>query len=80
MTYATTVTKKGQITIPKVFRDQLGLDQTRRVLVEMESSGKSLKLKPAPDFLEVVRKIRPPKRRINVLKAREYMERNYERV
>lgn len=79
MTYQTTVTKKGQITIPKVFRDKLGLDRIRRVTVEMNSTG-DLQIKPAVDFLEVVKKIRIPKRRINVLKAREHMEKNYERV
>lgn len=80
MTYQTTVTKKGQITIPKAFRDKLGLDRTRRVTVEMKPTGDGLQIKPAPDFLEVVKKIKPPKHRRNVLKAREYMERNYERV
>ena len=80
MTYQTTVTKKGQITIPKPFRDKLGLDRIKRVTVEMKPTGESLEVKPALDFLEVVKKIRIPKRRRNVLKAREYMERNYERV
>lgn len=78
MTYLTTVTKKGQITIPKVLRDRLGLHQLRRVEVEMEKTGKSLKVMAAPDFLEVVKKIKV-KNKTNVLKAREFMEKNYER-
>lgn len=77
MTYHTTVTKKGQITIPKVFRDRLGLDRIRRVTVEMKSTG-DLRIKPAPDFLEVARKIKV-RRKLDPVKAREFMEKNYER-
>jgi len=80
MTYQTNVTKKGQITIPKVFRDKLGLDKIKRVTVEMKPTGEALQIKPAPDFLEVIKKIKPPKNRKNVLKAREYMEKHYERA
>lgn len=80
MTYPATVTRKGQITIPKVFRDKLHLDKTRRVLLELESSGKGLTLKPAPDFFETLKKIRPPKHRRSVLMARKHMEKNYERL
>lgn len=78
MTYQTTITKKGQITIPKVFRDRLRLDKFRKVVVEMGSQGQSLRVKPAADFLAVVRKIRV-KNRTNVLRAREFMEKHYER-
>lgn len=37
------------------------------------------KTKPILDFLEVARKIKV-KRKMNVLKAREFMEKNYERA
>lgn len=80
MTYHTTVTKKGQITIPKEFRDRLGFDRARRVVVEMKPSGDALQVTAAPDFLEVIRNIRKPRRRMNVLSARKYMERHYERA
>lgn len=79
MTYQTTITTKGQMTIPKVFRDMLGLGRTRRVSVEYQPKDQSIKVKLALDFLEVARKIKV-KRKMDVLKAREFMERNYERA
>ena len=81
MTYQTTVTSKGQITIPKALRDKLGLHTARRVIVQLEPKGQqSLEVRPALDFFEVIKKIKRPKNPMNVLKAREYMERNYERA
>lgn len=80
MTYQTTVTTKGQITIPKVFRDKLGLSRTSKMFVKMDMRANEIILKPAPDFFEVVKKIKRPKNPMNVLKAREFMERNYERA
>lgn len=81
MTYQTSVTSKGQITIPKAFRDKLGLDRIRRVVVRLEKTGKTLQVEAAPDFLEVAARLRPRKnKRMNVLKAREFMEKNYERA
>ncbi len=80
MTYQTTVTSKGQMTIPKVFRDRLGLQKNRRVIVEFEPKDQSIKVKPALDFFEVVKRLKRPKRPMDVLKAREFMERNYERA
>ena len=79
MTYQTTVTSKGQITIPKAFRDRHRLDKNRRVTVEMEATGKGLKVKPAPDFLEVAKRLKV-RRKLDPVKAREFMERNYERL
>lgn len=80
MTYQTTVTTKGQMTIPKALRNILGLDEkARRVTVEYQPKDQSIKVKPALDFLEVARRIKP-RRKMNVLKAREFMERNYERA
>ena len=79
MTYQTTVTRKGQITIPKEFRDRLGLDRIRRVTVEMKPAGDGLQVKPALDFLEVARKIKI-RRKLDPVKARAFMEKHYERA
>lgn len=85
MAQTTTVTKKGQVTIPKSFRDKLGLKKGTRVSFRLSSRPDELRLKPAPDFLEVAeglsRKLKQRlKKIISPLKAREYMEKYYQRV
>ncbi|OQX00624.1 hypothetical protein BWK69_01075 [Candidatus Parcubacteria bacterium A4] len=79
MNYSTTITQKGQITIPKKIRDILKLVPSQKVIIGIEENGKEAKLKAAEDFLEIAKKIKV-KKRINVLKAREYMEKHYERA
>jgi len=78
MTYQTTITTKGQVTIPKAFRDLLQLDKYDKVVVELEKNGKSLKLSPSGDFLAIARKIKT-KKKGNPLAGRDAMERSYER-
>jgi AbrB family looped-hinge helix DNA binding protein len=80
MTYQTTVTTKGQITIPKAFRDRLRLSRMSRLTVEMDAKSQKITLKPTPDFFEVIKKIKRPKNPMDAVKAREFMEKNYERA
>lgn len=77
MTYSMTITKKGQVTIPKKIREALGLDPTKKVNLEFEEKKKIAKIKAAEDFLEFARKVEV-KKKVNPVKARQYMERNYE--
>lgn len=79
MTYQTTITKKGQITIPKAIRDILKLEKGNKLFVELRKNKKEIEIKVAEDFLEFARKIKI-KRKIDPVKAREYMETHYERV
>ena len=79
MVYSTTITKKSQITIPKKLRDTLGLSPDKKILLEFESEKKELKLKPHPDILDLAGTF-VPKRKVDVLKAREALDRFYERV
>lgn len=79
MVYSTTITKKGQITIPKEIREILKLNEGKKLEVELERKKKEIKIKPVPDILDLAGTFKP-KRKINVLKAREAMERKYERV
>lgn len=39
MNYTNSITRKGQITIPKEFRDKLGLDKLGKVNLKMNESG-----------------------------------------
>ncbi|MEK9135266.1 MAG: AbrB/MazE/SpoVT family DNA-binding domain-containing protein [Patescibacteria group bacterium] len=79
MTYQTTITRKGQITIPKDIRDILRLDEGRKLEIEFERIKGEIKIKSAPDILDLAGMFKP-KKKINVLRAREAMEKNYERV
>jgi AbrB family looped-hinge helix DNA binding protein len=79
MTYQTTITRKGQITIPKEIREILKLEEGRRLDVEFERKKKVIKIRPAPDILDLAGTFKM-RRRINVLRAREIMEKHYERV
>lgn len=79
MTYQTTITQKGQITIPKEIREILKLKKGQRLDIEFEGKKKEIKIKPAPDILDLAGTFKT-KKKINVLKAREMMERYYERV
>jgi len=79
MVYSTTITKKGQITIPKEIRDVLRLSEGKKLFVEFEKKKEEIRLKPYPDILEIAGKFKV-KKKINVLKAREEMEKKYERV
>jgi AbrB family looped-hinge helix DNA binding protein len=78
MTYSTTITKKGQITIPKQIRVALGLRETDKFLVELPQRGNVIKVTPVEDFIDIAKGIKMRKK-IDPVKARELMEEKYER-
>lgn len=78
MTYQTTITSKGQITIPKRIREVLGLEPFRGVTINLELRKKEAIIKPAEDILDLSESFKP-KRRVSVLKAREAMEKIYKK-
>jgi AbrB family looped-hinge helix DNA binding protein len=51
MLYQTTITKKGQITIPKEIRDVLKLKEGKKLEIKIERNEKEIKIKPVPDIL-----------------------------
>lgn len=79
--YSSTITKKGQIVIPKRLRDALKISPSRRVSVtpRMEK-GKVIAVivEPIPDIMELAGKFKAPKGK-DALKAREYMQTHYAR-
>ena len=79
MTYQTTITRKGQITIPKDIRDILRLDKGKKLEIEFEEEEREIRIKPTQDILDLAGTFKL-KKRTNVLRAREKMERDYERV
>lgn len=77
MTYKTSVTKKGQMTIPKKLRDALGIDENTQVEIELDQKNEVLKVKNIPDISEVKGMIKNPK--TGVMEARRKMEEEYKR-
>ncbi len=79
MAYSTTITQKGQVTIPKTIREMFQLNRYKKITIEVKKQKQEITLKPAYDFLEVARKIKV-KKKIDPVKARAYMETHYERA
>lgn len=78
MDYLTTITKKGQITIPKKLREKLGFKQVLKVALELEEGGKAIRVRPVSDILDLAGDFKSSKKG-SVLKAREEMEKSYKR-
>jgi AbrB family looped-hinge helix DNA binding protein len=77
MISVTTITQKGQVTIPMVMRKALGWSVYDRVQVRMRDGGAIIE--PVPDLMNMAGSIRPVKGK-SALKARAWMEKNYKRA
>jgi len=78
MTYQTTITSKGEITIAKEIRDILKLDEGRKLEVELEREKREIRIKPAPDILDLAGTFKPKRKIIDPVKIREMMEKMYQ--
>jgi AbrB family looped-hinge helix DNA binding protein len=56
MVYQTTLTKKGQIVIPKKVREMLGLKPAQKLTIEVSPDKKEVRLKPEPDIIDLAGK------------------------
>ena len=63
MDVAAKVTSKGQVTVPKVVRDALGIKEGDEVVFRIE--GQRAFLARTPDFLELAGTIKVPARKRN---------------
>lgn len=77
MMYSTTVTQKGQITLPVKVRKFLGVTYRDSVVVRVER-GRVL-VEPARDILDMAGSVRPVKG-VGAVAVREEMEKVYKRV
>jgi AbrB family looped-hinge helix DNA binding protein len=81
MLYPTTITSKWQMTLPKAARDLLDIKSTGKVMLDVDPKKKIMMVKKSPSFLDLAGTFVPKKNKgVSVLKAREYMEKHYERV
>ncbi len=79
MTYTTTMTSKGQITIPKALRDLLNMKTSSKLIVAFSKKENAVIVKQNPDLLDLAATFKVKNKR-NVLKAREAFEKTYERT
>lgn len=77
MQSVTSVTQKGQVTIPKKIRDKVGLSINSKVYIE--AVGNSIKVTPAYDILDLAGQFKP-KNKKEILKARQELDNSYQRV
>lgn len=73
----TTLTQKGQITIPVGMRRKMGAKPYAAMKLVYENGY--VKVKPVKDIFDLAGRFKAPKGK-NALKAREWMESHYERV
>lgn len=76
MDYLTTISKKGQITIPKELREKLGFNQFSKVVVELEKGGKAVRIRPVTDIVDIAGQFSLGRKQ-SVLEARKEMEKSY---
>lgn len=79
MLIPTTITSKWQMTIPLAVRLALSLDKPGKVLLEVEKKQKKIKITKPVDFYALAGSLKP-KKIINAVAIRDYMEKHYERV
>lgn len=76
--FTTTVTQKGQVTLPKKMRDKLNILPSSRVVVSV--ANEKIEIKPfGSDLLSLAGTFKISKDALSVLQARELMAKNYSR-
>ncbi len=78
MQFITTVTQKGQITLPIAFRKQLNINPYSKVILELTPNKRVIKLEATEDILDLAGTFIPrANKNKSALEARKYMENNY---
>ncbi|KKS79022.1 MAG: hypothetical protein UV54_C0044G0011 [Candidatus Beckwithbacteria bacterium GW2011_GWA2_43_10] len=79
MQFITTVTQKGQVTLPLALRQAVNIDVYDKVMVSRDK--KSIKITPQEDILDLAGTLKPRKNKNKTaLQARKYMETHYSGV
>ena len=79
MSFQSTITRKGQLTIPKDVREFLGLRLGERVLIDLDRRHKQVKITPLPTLEELAGSFRV-KSPVDPVMLRKKMEKSYQRI
>lgn len=71
-----TITKKGQVTIPKSFREKLGLRYFTKIILDLDESEGVIKIRASKDVLDMAGELEIEDKD-SILKAREALETSY---
>lgn len=71
-----TITKKGQVTIPKSFREKLGLRYFTKIILDLDESEGVIKIRASKDALDMAGELEIEDKD-SILKAREALETSY---
>ncbi len=77
MQFITTVTQKGQVTIPQYLREAFKIKRLSRVAIMAEND--QLIIKPVEDIIDLAGTFKPKQKR-TILNAREAIEKTYSRI
>lgn len=70
MNYTTSLTVKGQLTIPRLIRKKMKLQKNGKLSVFLDEETNEIRIRPLPDFFELAASL-AIKTKKDVLKARE---------
>lgn len=79
MEYITTITKKGQLTIPKEVREFLAILRAGKVILGLDQDKAKIALKQF-NFLDLAGKFKPKGKKQDPVELREQMASSYQRI
>ena len=76
MVYTSTLTKKGQVTIPIELREPFNLEEGGKVFIEPSPDKKRIILRPSKSIFDLADSFKP-KKPVSAVEARKKMAKNY---
>jgi AbrB family looped-hinge helix DNA binding protein len=76
--YQATITKKGQVLIPKKIRDVFHIGADEKLSFFLREKENEIVIRPMRDILDLAGTYKP-KKRISALRLRETLDKKYER-
>jgi AbrB family looped-hinge helix DNA binding protein len=78
MIYQVSITKKGQMTLPKEIRELFGIKVPDKILLKLDKKKKTIRIEALPDIMELAGKFKVEKP-VDPVKIRKHMENHYAR-